>query len=294
MKEVPLVSVILPVYNAERYVKKAIESILMQDYSNIELILINDCSTDNSEHEIFKFQDERIRYVKNEKNLGLIKTLNKALLLCQGEFIARMDADDIAIQSRIRKQLQFLLENKDFVLVGSNYRVFGDKEGIVKLPSEDVDCRTSLATCSPFCHPATMFKTETIKSNNLQYNENYVHAEDFNFFQELSKFGKIKNLDAILLEYRVHRSQVSQVHRVQQLESRLSSALAYSNTSRDDFVSDIISYNKKCLNRKSLALKGLVELIVFCRLKVSVRELLYIFFNSRWSLFARYLYWRMI
>jgi glycosyltransferase involved in cell wall biosynthesis len=132
VKEVPLVSVILPVYNAERYVKKAIESILMQDYSNIELILINDCSTDNSEHEIFKFQDERIRYVKNEKNLGLIKTLNKALLLCQGEFIARMDADDIAIQSRIRKQLQFLLENKDFVLVGSNYRVFGDKEGIVK------------------------------------------------------------------------------------------------------------------------------------------------------------------
>lgn len=293
MKNEPLISVILPVYNAEEFVSESIDSILNQEYSNFELIIINDCSTDLSEEKIKKFEDNRIVYLKNSSNLGLIKTLNKAIDSCRGEFIARMDADDISNADRLSKQVAFLTRNEDYVLVGSSYKIFGAKSRVIRLPLTDTDCRTSLLTCSPFCHPATMFRAEVVKINTLKYCESYPHAEDYNFFQQLSKFGKVGNLSDILLNYRFHDNQVSNVYASKQIESRLKSSLFYSNLSMHNFVSDIYYKNKNNLSKDSLFIKGLIELIAFCDLKVSKKLLIQILLSSNLSLVLKYFYWRI-
>ena len=103
-----LISIILPAYNAEKYLKEAIDSILAQTYTNFELIVINDGSTDKTEEIILSYQDSRIRYIKNEKNLKLIRTLNKGIGLAKGKYIARMDADDISLPHRLKEEVEFM------------------------------------------------------------------------------------------------------------------------------------------------------------------------------------------
>ena len=110
----PLVSILMPVYNSEKYLREAIKSILNQTFTNFELIIINDGSTDNSLKIIKSFKDNRIKIIKNKGNLGLIKTLNKGIDLAQGKYIARMDADDIAMPKRLEKQIAFFNENPDY------------------------------------------------------------------------------------------------------------------------------------------------------------------------------------
>ena len=112
---IPLVSVILPVYNAELYIRESIQSILDQSFFEYELIILNDASTDNSENIILEFQDERIVYIKNDRNLKLIETLNKGLKIAKGKYIARIDADDICFSDRFQKQISFLNNNESTV-----------------------------------------------------------------------------------------------------------------------------------------------------------------------------------
>jgi glycosyltransferase involved in cell wall biosynthesis len=117
----PKVSVVMSVFNSELYLKSAIESILNQSYSNLEFIIINDCSTDNSETIIKSFNDNRIKYIKEFENIGLETALNKNFMLAEGEFIARMDADDIASPDRLKHQVEFLMANGEIDLVGTWY-----------------------------------------------------------------------------------------------------------------------------------------------------------------------------
>ena len=115
----PLVSVLIPCYNVERYVVEAVGSISNQTYKNLEIIAINDCSTDRTGELLMQLarEDSRIRVVTNEVNLKLIQTLNKGIGMCNGEYIARMDADDISLPTRIEKEVRFLEENNDHVIV---------------------------------------------------------------------------------------------------------------------------------------------------------------------------------
>lgn len=120
LNESPLISVILPVYNGENYLDKAIESILKQTYTNFELIIINDGSFDNTENIILSYNDKRIRYIKNEKNLKLIKTLNKGISLAKGLYISRMDADDIAIENLFQKQIETFTKDDTVDIVNNS------------------------------------------------------------------------------------------------------------------------------------------------------------------------------
>src|SRR5690606_13489679 len=120
-----LISVVLPAYNAELYIKEAIDSVLAQTFTNFELIILNDGSTDKTEEIILSYQDSRIVYVKNEHNLGLIGTLNKGMALAKGKYIARMDADDICFPERFEKQVAFLEKNKEYIICGTSaYRFY--------------------------------------------------------------------------------------------------------------------------------------------------------------------------
>lgn len=118
-KKKPAISVLMPVYNSEKYLNEAIESILNQTFVDFEFIIINDASNDNSENIIESYQDSRIKYFKNEKNLGVAKTLNKGLKLAQGKYIARMDSDDISLPERLYKQFKFMEVYNDIDVCGS-------------------------------------------------------------------------------------------------------------------------------------------------------------------------------
>lgn len=201
-----LISVILPAYNAELYIKEAIDSVLAQTFTNFELIILNDGSTDKTEEIILSYQDSRIVYVKNEQNLGLIGTLNKGMALAKGKYIARMDADDICLPERFAKQVNFLEEHPDYIICGTAaYRFFNnltDKKAFY-VPINDENIRVRLFFNTGFIHPSVMFRTETIRTHNLSFNDNYKYAEDYYFWMDLLKYGKGFNLKEKLLYYRV-------------------------------------------------------------------------------------------
>ena len=122
----PRVSVILPAYNAEAYLKEAIDSILNQTFPDFQLIVINDCSTDGTEEIIRQYADPRLVPVKNEKNLGIAATLNRGLSLAQGDYIARMDADDISLPHRLERQVAYLDAHPDIAVLGTNVETFDE------------------------------------------------------------------------------------------------------------------------------------------------------------------------
>lgn len=207
--DLPLISVILPVYNAEEYIYESIQSILNQSYNTFEVIIINDGSTDSTEEIIKSFNDNRIRYYKNEKNLRLISSLNFGLQLVRGEYIARIDSDDIALPNRFEKQVEFLENNLDYGLIGCFAQEFGDSNNVIKYVVDDEDIRYAFLTHNPFIHSSVMFRSSIIKKYNLQYDKQWIHVEDYDFWIQLLNYTKGKNIPEILIKYRVHNSQIS-------------------------------------------------------------------------------------
>lgn len=212
-----LVSVIMSNFNtSELYLRLAIESVLSQTYDNFELIIVDDCSTDNSISIISSYSDERIVVLKNDNNLGITKSLNKALSIARGEFIARMDSDDICLPNRFEKQVQFLSDNKSVIVCGSAVEFVGDiknKKDIIqyrKLPEREIFQINLLFANNPnIVHPSAMFNNNLLKKYNIIYNENYKYAQDYRMWVECSKYADCVNLPDVLLKYRLHTSAVS-------------------------------------------------------------------------------------
>ena len=131
-EQAPLVSIVLPVYNGEKYLAESLDSVLAQTYQNWELVIINDGSTDGTENLIFRLSDKRIKYLPNDGNKGIIFSLNRGLQVSNGVFIARLDADDIALPTRIEKQVEFLSENVDYNLCGSYFQTIDSNGQLLK------------------------------------------------------------------------------------------------------------------------------------------------------------------
>ena len=204
----PRVSVILPVYNAEKFVGSAIQSILDQSFGDFELILINDGSTDNSESLILHFSDPRIRYVRNQKNLGLVDTLNKGLGLALGEYIARMDGDDISLPTRFEKQVAFLDGHPEVTVVATRlvlineqgYQIDYWKEDASNRSVEEINRQLPIANC--IGHPTVMMRAKPVKA--IGYKHELKKAEDWGLWLELVSNGSvIAKLDEILVQYRI-------------------------------------------------------------------------------------------
>src|SRR5690606_5902322 len=158
-------SVILPAYNAELYLREAIDSVLTQTFNDFELIVLNDGSIDQTENIILSYDDSRIIYVKNEQNLGLIGTLNKGMALAKGKYIARMDADDICFPERFEKQVAFLENNKEYIICGTSaYRFHNDilDRKAFNVPLSDESIRVRLLFNSGFIHPSVMFRADIV------------------------------------------------------------------------------------------------------------------------------------
>lgn len=209
----PKVSILMPVYNAEQYIAQALESIIYQDFKDWELILINDGSTDRSDEIIRQYDDERIYYINNPQNLKLIKTLNKGIDYCHGKYIARMDADDIAVADRLLHQVHFLDSHPDYLMCGTNAIVIGNqgnKTGSIKNLSDNGMLQINLLFSVPFVHPTVMIRREVLVKN--RYDEAYKHVEDYELWCRIARQGKVANINEDLLAYRWHDTNVSVVY----------------------------------------------------------------------------------
>lgn len=218
MKQQPLVSVLMPVYNGEKYLAEAIDSILQQTYTHFELLVINDGSTDASEQIILSYNDARIRYVQNEQNSGLIFTLNKGIDLAAGQYIARMDADDVCMPNRLALQVAFLEQNPQVGMCGASaYRMDAEGKILGKMGKicDSALLRASLLFSSPYIHPLMMIRTSLLQAN--KYNADYKHVEDFELWTRLAEQTEGANLPDYLLRYRWHDSNVSVVYNEVQL-----------------------------------------------------------------------------
>lgn len=213
----PKVSILMPVYNAERYIAQALESIIYQDYKDWELILINDGSTDRSDEIIREYEDERIYYINNPQNLKLIKTLNKGIDYCDGDYIARMDADDIMVSDRLKHQVDFMDAHPDYLMCGTNAIVVdseGNKTGEIKNLTDNDMLQINLLFSVPFIHPTVMVRKEVLQAN--RYDEAYVHIEDYELWCRIAKLGKVANTNKNLLAYRWHNANISVIHNQEQ------------------------------------------------------------------------------
>lgn len=222
----PLVSVLIPCYNVEKYVEESINSILNQTYSNLEIVAINDCSTDRTGEILRRMakQDSRIHVVDNEENLKLIKTLNKGIDLCNGEYIARMDADDISLPTRIEKEVAFLEQHPDHDIVSTLFYAFNTenpkKRSLHHSPLLDGELRAFILFKSGICHPAVMIRKRIFTALGLRFEQEYLHVEDYAFWSEAIYKTKIANINEPLLLYRVHPHQVSSIHEELQTENK--------------------------------------------------------------------------
>ena len=203
----PLVSVILPVYNANGFLSLAIESILNQTYKNFELIAIDDGSTDNSFDILKKYakKDKRIKVICNQKNQNIANSLNKGIKIAKGKYIARMDADDISLPHRFQNQVQFLLKHPEVVILGGQVRTIdtnGKILGRKLFPITDSNIRKALYTTNPIQHPTAIINRSLLPKNFSWYNPNLPPAEDYDLFFRLGQFGKYHNLSYFVLKYR--------------------------------------------------------------------------------------------
>lgn len=206
------VSIVMPVYNGEEYLNESIESILKQTYTNFEFIIV--CEYGSSEKSIeiikkFKKQDKRIIYVQNDKKEGISESLNIGLKLATGEYIARMDSDDISMPKRIETQVNYLENNLNIGLCGIQPTFFGNKM------DWNVSCNAdfikhAIFFYSPCVHPTIMFRSSLIKDNNIYYNKDYKASEDYDFFAKISKISLITNInDNSLFKYRLHQTNAT-------------------------------------------------------------------------------------
>lgn len=207
----PKISAIMPAYNAEKYIGEAIESILNQTFADFEFIIIDDGSTDGTKKIIKEYDDPRIVLLENEKNSGIVVALNKGLDAAKGEYIARMDSDDISLPERFEKQVAFLESHPETVALGVGIRTFGENIEGVDMPAEcnPQKSRIDLIFSPCIAHPTAMIRASVLKENNIKYDGKYVGTEDYALWWELSRYGDVHSLQEILFKYRIHTNQVS-------------------------------------------------------------------------------------
>ena len=203
-KSNPLVSIVIPVYNGERYIKESIDSCLNQTYRNIEIIVVDDKSVDST-LEILKGYGDRITVLPIEKQNGLGNVINVGIKKSKGKYIARMDADDIMYPTRIEKQIEYLESNPKCVAIGGQIDIIDENSNITghrEYAVDDRDIKKNRFLFQPFAHPAVTLRKDILEDIGL-YPENMWKVEDVKFFLILSTKGEFHNLEDTVLKYRM-------------------------------------------------------------------------------------------
>ncbi|MDC1105288.1 glycosyltransferase [Prolixibacteraceae bacterium] len=215
-----VVSVLMSVYNEDfNWITEAVNSILNQTIKDIEFIIVNDNPQYTDLHnflEELSTSNRCIKIILNDKNRGLAYSMNRALEIADGKYIARMDADDIALPTRFEKQIDFLEKNKDISIVGSQIKMFGKSKKFWINLSTPQEIKAKLIFKSCLAHPSVLIRTEDVKKYNLFYDESLCSTQDYDLWTRAALVTKLANIDEVLLLYRVHNKQVSSLKKKQQ------------------------------------------------------------------------------
>lgn len=217
----PLVSIVLPMYNAEKYVGECIQSILSQTYTNFELLILDDGSTDDSIKVVENFSDSRIRLIKCEHDY--IATLNCGLSESQGKYIARIDADDIMFPLRIEKQVDIMEYDGNITICSSYTQVLGEEMTIdSSIKGHIINFHAMLLLGNIMSHSSVMIRRDFLFENNISYSRNYPYAEDYKLWADIAfKEGSLFVIPLPLVAYRISETQLSHIHRDEQVNTTL-------------------------------------------------------------------------
>ena len=214
----------MPVYNCELYIKEAVGSILNQTFFDFEFLIIDDASTDKTVAIIKTYCDPRIKLIEKPQNSGYTNSLNYGLKIAKGEYVARMDGDDISLPYRFEKQVAFLDVNPDVVLCGTAIKVI-DSDKVIRYPEFHENIKLEFLTQNCIVHPSVMIRKSILDFYSITYDITKEPAEDYNLWVKLLNYGKLYNIQEILLYYRVHSSQVSHKRFNLQVESSITTQL---------------------------------------------------------------------
>ncbi len=209
--KIPKVTVLMSVYNGEKYLREAIDSILSQTFKDFEFLILNDGSTDKTAEILKSYQDPRIKIINNEKNIGLTKSLNKGLKIAKGNYIARQDADDISLPTRFEEELKFLKKNSNVALVGTDYFLINEKDKIINTINcltENRKLKEKLLEGNQFAHGSIIFKKECIEKIGM-YREEFKFAQDFDFTLRITEEFDVANIPKSLYKWRINIDSVS-------------------------------------------------------------------------------------
>ena len=211
----------MPVYNVEKYIGLAIDSILTQTFEDFELLIIDDASTDNTYDIISQYTDKRIRKIRNNANVGIAASLNKGLAMTDSMYVARMDGDDISKPTRFEKQIAYMRSNSNLGILGSHMELINEngivlkeqhkKEGHINIKLGLFFGNTSLA------HPSILIKKNELDKYYLRYDSAYHYAEDYDLYCRASQHIEFDNYPECLIQYRIHSESVSQKFHEQQI-----------------------------------------------------------------------------
>ena len=214
-------TVLMPVYNGDRYLRPAVDSILAQTFTDFEFLIIDNGSTDQTEVILNEYQkkDARIRVLHREK--GLVEALNYGFDQSRGKYIARLDADDICLPNRMHKQVEFMEKHAEVGVCGSWIRCFGNYDQVTKHPVDDASLRAEMLFSPPFANSSTIIRQSVLKSHGI-YFRNPPYSEDYDLWVRLSRVTHFANIPEILVNYRVYVEQTTQTHSQEMAQATLS------------------------------------------------------------------------
>lgn len=214
----PKISVLMPIYNTnENHLKDAINSILNQTFTDFELLILNDSPENTHLDEIINsYPDNRIKYFKNEKNIGITPSRNKLIQLAQGEYLATMDHDDISLPTRFEKQVAYLEANPNTGVIACKSQTIGSSK-TTKYPTDSDDIKIALTHNCCLVHPASMLRKSVLIKHHIRYEEAFTPAEDYALFARLIPHTNFYNTPEILFQYRDHENNTTH-HQLKKME----------------------------------------------------------------------------
>ena len=230
----PKVSVLMPIYNTPlEHLKESIESILNQTFADFEFLIVNDSPENEALDEfVNNFDDERIRYFKNEKNQGIEFSTNFLIKQAQGKYLAIFDHDDISLPERLEKEVAFLDANSDYGMVSGQFEVFGVENWTSQNPLSDDEIKELLKTTSCVSHTSLMICAETLRQNKIRYEKKFFPAASYRIITRLAAVTKVANLPDIVLRYRMDGNNTSLKFANQRIEARAKIQAEYKNELR--------------------------------------------------------------
>jgi len=226
MSDAPKVSVMVPIYKTNRaYLASTIESVLNQTFRDFELLLLDDCPEEPREDVVRKYDDPRIVYVKNERNLGISESRNKLLDMARGDYVAVLDHDDICYPERFAKEVAYLDAHPDVGVVGAwTRKVPGDH--VMRHPTEDADIRLGMMEGCAVAHTTAMMRLSVLRQTGICYQERFSPSEDMAIMLDIMKVAKLHNLPEVLVDYRWHADNTSK-HQVDKMTAAVGALFEY-------------------------------------------------------------------